>query len=156
MQPHLRHRQAPSVLGRPWSGAPHAHCSSDNTSAFITLGEGFPDGISGKDHTSQCRRHKRHGLDPWVRKMPWRRAWQPTPVLLPRESHGLRSLARTTVHGVSKNQTWLKRHYPGEVDLCRSGKRRRYAGSSGPLRAFCENPYSTVLAKRTHFPHKAI
>ena len=33
------------------------------------------------------------GLDPWVRKMLWRRTWQPTPVFLPGESHGERSLA---------------------------------------------------------------
>ena len=31
--------------------------------------------------------------DPWVGKIPWRRAWQPTPVFLPGESHGERSLA---------------------------------------------------------------
>ena len=31
-------------------------------------------------------------FDPWVRKVPWRRAWQPTPVFLPGESHGERSL----------------------------------------------------------------
>ena len=30
--------------------------------------------------------------DPWVRKIPWRREWQPTSVFLPRESHGQRSL----------------------------------------------------------------
>ena len=30
---------------------------------------------------------------PWVRKIPWRRAWQPTPVFLPGQSHGQRSLA---------------------------------------------------------------
>ena len=30
--------------------------------------------------------------DPWVRNIPWRRAWQPTPVFLPGESHGQRSL----------------------------------------------------------------
>ena len=35
---------------------------------------------------------KRLGFDPWVRKIPWRRAWQPTPVFLPGESHGQRSL----------------------------------------------------------------
>ena len=35
---------------------------------------------------------KRCGFDPWVGKIPWRRAWQPTPVFLPRESHGQRSL----------------------------------------------------------------
>ena len=31
-------------------------------------------------------------FSPWVGKMPWRRAWQPTPVFLPREPHGQRSL----------------------------------------------------------------
>ena len=35
---------------------------------------------------------KRRRFDPWVRKIPWRRAWQPTPVFLPEESHGQRSL----------------------------------------------------------------
>ena len=49
-------------------------------------------GTSGKELTCQCRRHKRCGFDPWVRKIPWRRAWQPTPVL-PGESYGQRSLA---------------------------------------------------------------
>ena len=33
-----------------------------------------------------------HGFSLWVGKMPWRRAWQPTPVFLPGESHGQRSL----------------------------------------------------------------
>ena len=35
---------------------------------------------------------KRHRFDPWVRKIPWKRAWQITPVFLPGESHGQRSL----------------------------------------------------------------
>ena len=34
----------------------------------------------------------RYGFNPWVRKMPWRRKWQPTPVFLPGEFHGQRSL----------------------------------------------------------------
>jgi len=38
-------------------------------------------------------RDRRCGFYPWVRKIPWRRAWQPTPVSLPRKSHGQRSLA---------------------------------------------------------------
>ena len=38
----------------------------------------------------QCGRTR---FDPWVGKIPWRREWQPTPVLLPGESHGQRSLA---------------------------------------------------------------
>ena len=39
-----------------------------------------------KEAACQCRRHKRHGFDPWVGKIPWRRAWQPTPVFLTGES----------------------------------------------------------------------
>ena len=46
----------------------------------------------GKEPTCQCRRQKRQGFDPLVRKIPWRREWQPTPVFLPGESHGQRSL----------------------------------------------------------------
>ena len=40
-------------------------------------------------------------------KIPWRRAWQPTPVFLPGESHGQRSL-EATAHGVAKSQKQLK------------------------------------------------
>ena len=36
--------------------------------------------------------YRRPGFDPWVGKIPWRRARQPTPVFLPGESHGQRSL----------------------------------------------------------------
>ena len=54
-----------------------------------------------------CRRHERHGFDPWVGKTPWRRAWQPTPVFLPGESMD-RGAWRATVHGVSKCWTQLK------------------------------------------------
>ena len=37
----------------------------------------------------QCKRPR---FDPWVMKIPWRREWQPTPIFLPGESHGQRSL----------------------------------------------------------------
>ena len=42
--------------------------------------------------TCQFRRHRRRGFDPWVKKIPWRKAWQLTPVFLPGESNGQRSL----------------------------------------------------------------
>ena len=45
--------------------------------------------MAGKESACQCRIH---GFDPWVRKIPWRRKWQPTPVFLPGKSHGQRSL----------------------------------------------------------------
>jgi len=35
-----------------------------------------------KNPPGQYRRHKRCGFDPWVRKIPWRRKWKPTPVFL--------------------------------------------------------------------------
>ena len=38
-------------------------------------------------------------FDPWVGKMPWRKAWEPTPVFLPGEFHGQRSLAGYTPWG---------------------------------------------------------
>ena len=53
---------------------------------------GFPGHTSGKESVGQCRRHKRHGFDPWVRKIPWYRRWQPTLVFLPGKFHGQRSL----------------------------------------------------------------
>ena len=37
--------------------------------------------------------------EPWVGKLPWRRKWQPTPVFLPAESHGQRSLAGYSPRG---------------------------------------------------------
>ena len=49
----------------------------------------LPGWLSGKESTCQCGRC---GFDPWVRTIPWRRKWQPTPVFLPGESHGQRSL----------------------------------------------------------------
>ena len=44
---------------------------------------GFPGAVSGKESSCHFRRHKRCGFDPWVKKIPWSRKWQPTPVLLP-------------------------------------------------------------------------
>ena len=54
--------------------------------------ESFPGGTSGKEPACQHRRHKRAGFNPCVRKIPWRRAWQPTPAFLPAESQGQRRL----------------------------------------------------------------
>ena len=66
----------------------------------------LPGGASGKEPACQCRRNE-SPVRSWVSKIPWRRAWQPTPVFLPGESHGQRSLARYNPW-VAKSQTWLK------------------------------------------------
>ena len=41
-----------------------------------------PGGASGKESACQCRRCESRGFDPWVRKIPWSRKWQSTPVLI--------------------------------------------------------------------------
>ena len=48
--------------------------------------------LSNKESACQCRRCRRHRFDPWVRKIPWGKKWQPNPVFLPGKSHGQRSL----------------------------------------------------------------
>ena len=53
---------------------------------------GLPSWLSSKDSACQGRICRRHGFDPWVGKIPWRRKWQPTPVFLPGESHRRKSL----------------------------------------------------------------
>ena len=58
--------------------------------------KGFPGGSVGKEFTCQCRKCEFY---PWVRKIPWRRKWQPTPIFLPGKSHGQRSLEATVQGG---------------------------------------------------------
>ena len=52
---------------------------------------------------------RRPGFNPWVRKIPWRRKWQPTPVLLPRKFHRWRSLVGYSPWGRKESDTteWL-------------------------------------------------
>ena len=52
---------------------------------LVNPNKGLPGGANGREPACQCKRLKRGGFDPWVGKMPWKRTWQPTPVLLPGE-----------------------------------------------------------------------
>ena len=65
---------------------------------------GFPGGTSGKELTCQCRTHKRRWFDPWVGKIPWRRAWQPILVFC-LENPLNRGAWQAIVHRVTKSQT---------------------------------------------------
>ena len=49
--------------------------------------------------------YRRHGFHPWVWRIPWRRAWQPTPAFLPGKSHGQRSLAGYSPWGHKESDT---------------------------------------------------
>ena len=53
----------------------------------------LPRWLSGKESAYQCRRCR---FDPWIRKIPWRKEWQPAPVFLPGKSYGQRILAGYT------------------------------------------------------------
>ena len=68
---------------------------------------GFPGGASGKEPICQCRRRKRCEFDPWVKKIPWRRAWQPAPVFLPGEFPWTEEPGRLRSIG-SQSRTQLK------------------------------------------------
>ena len=59
---------------------------------FINMLSGLTRWRSGKESACQCRRLKRCQFDPWVGKFSWSGKWQPSPVSLPGEFHGQRSL----------------------------------------------------------------
>ena len=68
----------------------------------------FPGGSDGKSVCLQCGRP---GFSPWVRKIPWRRKWQPTPGFLPGKSHGQRSLVGYSPRGPKESDTTEQLHY---------------------------------------------
>ena len=63
------------------------NCGGGGSGYYQTV-KSFPGGASGKESACQCRRCRLHT---WVRKIPWGRKWQLTPVFLPGKSHGQRS-----------------------------------------------------------------
>ena len=63
----------------------------------------FPRQQSGKESACQCRRCKRCRFNPWVRKVPQRRKWQPTPAFSPGAFHRQRSLAGYSPGGHKKS-----------------------------------------------------
>ena len=71
-----------SLLFKLWS---RNHCALFRLLSLRAFGW-----LRGKESACQCRRHS---FNPRVRKIPWRREWQPTPVFLPQEFHGQKSLA---------------------------------------------------------------
>ena len=97
---------------------------------------GFLGRTSGKESACQCRRPKRHRFNPWVGKIPKRRAQEPTAMLLARESLGQRSLAGYSPQGhkesdaieVTENaflHTGLPRWHNGEESACQCGRCKR-------------------------------
>ena len=86
----------------PWSGNQIPHGTTKTSAAKQIIKYGW---LIGKE--SACQR-KRCGFDPWVRKIPWRRKWQPIPVFLPGKFDGQRSLAGYSPQGHKKSNTTAK------------------------------------------------
>ena len=85
--------------------------------------KGLPRWLRSKEYA--CQRW-RPGFDPWVRKIPWRRKWQPIPVLLPGKFHGWRSLVGYRPWGRKESDMTEQLHFtftmdynpPGYIVLC--------------------------------------
>ena len=87
-----------------WRAAIHGVAKSRTwLSDWSDVLNGLPLWHSSKESTCQCWRR---GFIPWVRKIPWRRESQPTPIFLPWQSHGQRSLVDYSSWG-TKTWTWL-------------------------------------------------
>ena len=65
--------------------------------------------LSDKESPCQCRRHKRHVFNPWVRKISWRRKWHSTPVSLAWEILGSEETGRLQSIGL-ESRTRLSLH----------------------------------------------
>ena len=87
---------------------------------------GLSSWLSGKESVCQCRRRR---FNPCVRKIPWRRKWQPIPLSLPEKSHGQRNLAGYSIwHQELDKESdmtyWLSTHTCTQASICLSTKSR--------------------------------
>ena len=88
----------------------------------IVLAPIFPGGSDSKRVCLQCGRP---GFDHWVWKIPWRRKWQPTPVLLPGKSHGQRSLVGYSPWGCKESDKTERLHFSTNIIAVDQWERHR-------------------------------
>ena len=120
--------------------APDLSIPSSRTPSIISVvdkplsPQWLPRWLSSKESTCQCRRCQNHRFDPWVRKIPWSRKWQPTPIFLPGESHGQRSLVGCSPWGGEESDTTERLHFHFPLSCIEEG-------NGNPLQCSClENP----------------
>ena len=90
---------------------------------------GLPWWLRGKQSACQCR----CGFEPWGRKIPWRRKWQPTPVFLSEKSHGQGSLADYSPWSHRVGQDLMIKQQQTHV-IVRLSKLRAHTTKSEPQR----------------------
>ena len=123
--------------------------------------------FTGKESACQGRRHRRSELDPWVRKMPWKRKWQPMG-----KFHGQRSLAGYSSWGCKRARCdWARMHTSFSQALRQKHELQNWRGlvyfpPSIPLRKLglrefmtCPGPHtglklrSTASSSNGHYAH---
>ena len=90
---------------------------------------GFPWWFRGESICLQCRRPR---FNPWVRKILWRRKWQPTPVLLPGKSQGRRSLVGYSPWGHKEVDMTERLHFSYPLKIIKFRKTKRIASLETP------------------------
>ena len=106
------HRLTISSSVTPFSSCPPSYPASGSfpsrvLDVALCVTRGFLNGSSSNEPACQCRRHR---FNPWVRKIPWRKRWQPTQVFLPGKPHGQRSLAGYSPWGCKESDTTEHTH----------------------------------------------
>ena len=101
----------------------------------LLIQRGYLGDTSGKESACQRRRHKRHGFNPWVGKIPWSKKWHPTPVFLPGKFRGQWSLTGYSPWGHKELDTteWLSTSSKWDV----LGSKSRWAGDKLGLPKDC-------------------
>ena len=108
--------------------------------SYLRVESGVPRWLSGKESTCQCRRH---GFDPWVGKISWRRKCQPAPVFLPGKPQGQRSLVGYRWWACRDGRNWP--HLRG-VSRCLMNSREGTEKGSGPETAAYEESFSSWVS----------
>ena len=111
----------------PWMLAGLDICTADIVSLLSLAKSALPRWLSSKESACQCRTCRFY---PWVRKIPSRRKWQPTPLFLPGKSHGQRSLVGYSPWGRREVDTpeWLSTHiYTIRTTLSSSGSKKAWS-----------------------------
>ena len=105
--------------------------------------KGFPGGSDSKESACQCRRCRFY---PWVRKIPWRRAWKLIPVLLPGESHRQTSLAGYSPWGPKESDMteWLplSLHFQQSTSVSTATDRTTIHSTLSALQGLSDDPHS--------------
>ena len=78
--------------------------------------QGLKPGLPHCRQTLYCLSHQEPGFNSWVRKIPWRRKWQPTPVFLPGKSHGWRNLVGYSPWGHKELDTTERLHFTSNFE----------------------------------------